>query len=99
MKICIEVMLLLLGIIMISIGIQYKHKSKQSSCKEEIIAWKTKAILLFIYGCLYEVFIIIVFRYYDGNNNPYLPYFLITFLLGKVSYNLLYWYFNKKEYK
>lgn len=96
MKLFLEIILVLVGVLIICFGIEFKYKSKQSEFEEKALELKTKSILLLIYGCIYELFIIIFFLYYKGNNNQFLPYFLIAFALGKLSYHLLYKHLSNK---
>lgn len=96
MKLFLIIILVLVGVLIIGFGVEFKYKSKQSKYEEKALELKTKSILLIIYGCAYEIFIIIFYLYYKGKNNQFLPYFLITFALGKLSYHLLYNHLSKK---
>lgn len=95
MKMILEFILILLGVMMIMLSFVYNNQSKKTSYKEKELEFKTKSILLFVYGCLYEVIILLLFRYFLFESGVYLPCFLVTFVLGKVSYNLLYRHLTK----
>lgn len=97
MKLFIEFTLILLGVLMIGFGFQHRYLSKQQMDKKKMIELKTKSVLLFAYGCLYVICILVLFRYPNVVSNQYLPYFLIAFVLGKLSYKQLLHYFMKKS--
>lgn len=92
-----ELILILLGLLIIGFSFEFKYKSKQLEFKEKAMELETKSILLFVYGCLYEIFIVISFKYHQVDIKQYLPYFLIAFALGKLSYKLLLNHFLKRE--
>lgn len=94
MRIIIESILILLGIIMIGFGLAYRHKSKQLNNREEL-EWKTKSLLLVIYGCFYEIFILVLFQHDQIHSIPYFPWLAFAFVLGKISYTRLLRYFLK----
>lgn len=96
MKLFIVFTLNLLGVLMIGFGFQYRYQSKQQTDQWKMTEMKTKSVLLIVYGCLYVICILVLFRYPNVVRNQYLPYFLIAFILGKLTYNQLLHYFMKK---